>query len=69
MKKILIILLLLLSGCSGNKRVVTKRPIDNRIKWMMLAPLIKKHFNLVDTSVEEIAADLTLAEYEMSRKE
>jgi len=70
MKKILIILLLLLVGCAspGNKRVDIKRPIDNRAKWKVLAPLVKKYFK-TDMPVEWIAAELNLAEYELSRKE
>ncbi len=67
MKKTLIILLLLLSGCFQDKRVDTKtEPVDNRDRWLVLAPLIKKHFDTGDKTIEEIAFELSLAEYKLS---
>lgn len=69
MKNILIILLLLLSGCAWfeDKRIVVKpEPVDNRDRWLVLAPYIKEHFDTGDMTVEEIAAELAWAEYKLS---
>ena len=69
MKKILIITLLLLSGCSWfeDKRIVVKpEPVDNKDRWMVLAPYIKEHFDTGDMTIEEIAFELAYAEYNMS---
>lgn len=70
MKKILIIILisLLLTGCSfEDKRVVVKpEPVDNRDRWLVLAPYIKEYFDTGDMTVEEIAAELAWAEYKLS---
>ena len=66
---ILIILLLLLSGCSWfeDKRIVVKpEPVDNMDRWLMLAPLIKKHFDTGDKTLDEIAVMLAWAEYKLS---
>lgn len=65
MKNILIILLLLLSGCGNKTVVVEPKPVDNRDRWMVLAPLIKKHFDTGDKTIEEIAFMLSMAEYKM----
>ncbi len=70
MKKILIllliILLLLLSGCGSKTVVVEPKPVDNRDRWMVLAPLIKEHFDTGDKTIEEIAFMLSMAEYNLS---
>ena len=67
MKKILIILLLLLSGCFQDNRVVIKpEPVDNMDRWLMLAPYVKKHFDTGDKTLDEIAIMLAWAEYELS---
>lgn len=59
MKKLIACLLLLSCSCSTN---IKEQYVNNNIKWMMLAPHIKKHFN-INKSVEEIAADLAYQEY------
>ncbi len=41
---------------------------QQNIKWRMLAPHIKKHFDTGDKTVKEIAADLALADYYNSLK-
>ncbi len=71
MKKILIITLisLLLTGCSlfEDKRIVVKpEPVDNRDRWLVLAPYIKEHFDTGDMTIEEIAFELAYAEYKLS---
>ena len=70
MKKKLIITLisLLLTGCSfEDKRVVVKpEPVDNRDRWLALAPYIKEHFDTGDKTIDEIAFELAYAEYKMS---
>ncbi len=67
MKILLIILLLLLSGCFQDKRVVIKpEPVDNKDRWIVLAPYIKKHFDTGDMTIEEIAFELAYAEYKLS---
>ncbi len=70
MKKILIIILisLLLTGCSfEDKRVVVKpEPVDNIDRWLALAPYIKEHFDTGDKTLDEIAIMLAWAEYKLS---
>ena len=67
MKKTLLILLLLLSGCFQDKRVVIEpKPVDNRDRWIVLAPYIKKHFDTGDKTIKEIAFELAYAEYKLS---
>jgi len=66
-KYLFLIILLFCSGCScfSDKRIVVKskpEPIDNRQRWLVLAPLIKQHFK-TDMTVAEIAAELALQEY------
>jgi len=41
---------------------------QKNLKWKILAPHIKKHFDTGDKTVEEIAADLALADYYNSLK-
>ena len=67
--KLLIICLMLIVGCSQNNinKVISKpesRIIDYRDRWKALAPFIKIHFD-TDKSVEWIAADLSLAAYNL----
>lgn len=50
----------------------TRPPMTQRqqnLKWMALAPHIKRHFNTGDKTVKEIAADLSLAAYKKSLKD
>ena len=68
-KKLIIILIsLLLTSCSfEDKRIVVKpEPVDNMDRWLMLAPLIKKHFDTGDKTLDEIAIMLAWAEYNLS---
>lgn len=62
----LLALLLLLASCSPAPKPITsvKQDIagDDRVKWLMLAPLIKKHFK-TDMPVEWIAAELAYQHY------
>jgi len=41
---------------------------QENLKWKALAPLVKKHFDTGDKTVQEIAADLSLAAYKKSLK-
>lgn len=59
----------------GQQAIQTKPkvrpPMTNRqqnLKWMVLAPHIKKHFDTGNKTVKEIAADLALADYYNSLK-
>lgn len=63
MKKKLLVLLLLLTSCSP----APKRITNDRIKWLMLAPLIKQHFK-TDMPVEEIAAELSYQHYLLTKE-
>lgn len=71
-KKLIIILIsLLLTGCSfQDKRVIVKpEPVDSRDRWLMwlaLAPYVKEHFDTGDKTIEEIAFELVYAEYKLS---
>jgi len=38
------------------------KPVDNKQKWLALAPIIKKHYK-TDMTTKEIAAELSLQEY------
>ena len=68
LKKIILICLISISGCSwfADKRVVVPpeplKPVSNKQRWLMLAPFIKKRFQ-TDMTVEEIAAELLYQEY------
>ena len=66
--------LVLISGCSSfgpisrmkhniYRHTTEPKPIDNREKWKALAPFVKNHFDTGNKTLEEIAADLSLAEY------
>jgi hypothetical protein len=62
---VIIVLGILCGSCFSDKRITIKstpEPIDNRQRWLVLAPLIKKHFK-TDMTVKEIAAELALQEY------
>ena len=78
-KLIIIISLLLISGCFDmsflfrQQAIQTKpkpQPSEKQLKqrWMALAPHIKEHFDTGDKTTKEIAADLALAHYNESLK-
>ncbi len=56
----------LFAGKVAPKPVETK-PVDNRLKWIALAPLIKRHFQ-TDMGVKEIAAELSYQAYLQEKK-
>ncbi len=64
-----LIIILLLAGCSPMPKpsVVPEHITNNNIKWKMLAPHIKKHFN-TDMTVKEIAAELSYQEYLLAKE-
>jgi len=81
MKRIICIICLTLivnlGGCSSvdNNRVIAKPKLNQKLerfrswaKWMFLASFVKKHFDTGDKTLEEIAADLSLAEYNLELK-
>ena len=62
-KLILIIFVCLMAGCSEKTGGLPETSsVDNKEKWKILAPYIKRHFT-TDMTVEEIAAELSYQEY------
>jgi len=65
--------IIFISGCSwfADNRIVIKpeslEPIDNKQRWLLLAPYIKKHFK-TDMTVAEIAAELSYQEYLLNKE-
>ena len=59
-----------LIALGGKKTGVTTRPkpIDNKERWIGLAPFVKRHFDTGNKTLKEIAADLSLAEYFQQKK-
>ena len=66
MRKTLLIIICL-AGCRSTAVQTQPAPesTDYNSRWKALAPHIKKHFDTGDKTVEEIAADLSLAAYKL----
>lgn len=74
MKKVItitaIIVLTVLCGCIKDARPRNKSIIvNNRNKWMALAYFTEKYYNTTGWTTEEIAAELTYAEYLIESQE
>ena len=64
----IIFCIILITGCTwcADKRIVVKpepEPRDYRNRWMALAYFCEKHFDTTGWTTEEIAAELSLAQY------
>ena len=71
MKRVIIILAVLACGCAERIRIPPKAklsPVNNQARWVVLAYLVENHFDTTGWTIEEIAAELSLQAYLMSKK-
>jgi len=68
---IIVVFLLLLCECAREVKTASKfelSPVDNRNRWMSLAYFVEKYYDTTGWTTEEIATELSLAEYLMNKE-
>ena len=71
MKRTIVILSLLLSGCARDVQTPSQIELtvmNNRNKWMALAYQVEKRYDTTGWTTEEIAAELYFADYKLNKE-